>query len=373
MKKHYKLTIIIIACLSLSWTLRGNFRATAIVIPVSQGTAINAIAGNVKVIASAEFSIKSHEEGRIVDMIYPQNNGFHSINEGDCLCKIDTTFLDLELNQIQHDIDATKRQISTGHVLVFDLEDSLLDLKHDSFLFIMDELSSIFFNRKKSQASQLVQKFKENYDNLSSRYINQRKIFDQLQRRRDNCTIYSPINGLITEVYTMIGEYAQSGSVVSKIISKDHLISISISEEDFPGITIGKSVTISLLGYPSKNYYGTVSQLFATADPASKRRSIFVKMDNEPLMMAPGMTGEATIVKSERERSLLIPRRSLNGNTVFIVKNGYIEKKIIQIGFSDLMKVEVISGLKLDDLVIVEDIQNFREGDSVNIKELPVI
>jgi multidrug efflux pump subunit AcrA (membrane-fusion protein) len=56
---------------------------------------------------------------------------------------------------------------------------------------------------------------------------------------------------------------------------------------------------------------------------------------------------------------------------VYVVKDGKVELRPVKKGYVWVTGVEILSGLEPGEEVIVEDLDSFRDGDSVNVQELP--
>ena len=82
----------------------------------------------------------------------------------------------------------------------------------------------------------------------------------------------------------------------------------------------------------------------------------------------PGLTGEVTIVIGERDAAAIVPRRALRGNEIFVVNNGRVELRKVQLGYVALNQVEVLGGLKAGELVIVEELERYQGGQRVRTK-----
>ena len=61
-------------------------------------------------------------------------------------------------------------------------------------------------------------------------------------------------------------------------------------------------------------------------------------------------------------------RRSLQGKTVLVVKDGRVSQRTIDLGFTSLNVVEVLRGVEPGESVIVEELERFRDGDRVAIR-----
>jgi membrane fusion protein (multidrug efflux system) len=63
---------------------------------------------------------------------------------------------------------------------------------------------------------------------------------------------------------------------------------------------------------------------------------------------------------------LIVPRRAvLDGVYVYVVEDGRAVVRPLELGFVDYNFAEVKSGLKAGDLVIVEELEKFHDGQRV--------
>jgi hypothetical protein len=85
----------------------------------------------------------------------------------------------------------------------------------------------------------------------------------------------------------------------------------------------------------------------------------------DPKLLVPGITGEVNIVVAARDKAVVIPRRALLGRNVFVVKDGRVEVRTVEVGFTSLNSVEIVRGVEEGEQVIVEDLDRFRSGDRV--------
>jgi multidrug efflux pump subunit AcrA (membrane-fusion protein) len=100
---------------------------------------------------------------------------------------------------------------------------------------------------------------------------------------------------------------------------------------------------------------------------------IDVRVDgSHPLV--PGINGEVIIIVGRRPARTVVPRRAvfeLDGKCVFVVHNGVVEARKVGVGYVWARGAEILSGLEPGETVIVDELENFRPGDKVRIRELP--
>ncbi|HYP17116.1 MAG TPA: hypothetical protein VEQ65_07875, partial [Opitutus sp.] len=67
----------------------------------------------------------------------------------------------------------------------------------------------------------------------------------------------------------------------------------------------------------------------------------------------------------QRQSETIIPRRALFGNQVFVVEKGRVRLRQVEVGYTDLTFAEIVKGLNPGDQVIVEEVDQFSDGDRV--------
>jgi len=147
------------------------------------------------------------------------------------------------------------------------------------------------------------------------------------------------------------------------------VIEAKISEENFSGLKIGQKATLRFLSYGVAQYTGRVEKILPAADPLTQRYMVHLSAEIDPKLLVPGITGEVNIIVDARDEAIVIPRRALLGRNVFVVKDGRVQIRTVEVGFTSLKSVEILRGVDQGELVIVEDLDRFRAGDRVSLHE----
>ena len=187
----------------------------------------------------------------------------------------------------------------------------------------------------------------------------------QLQRM----TVIAQEDGIVKDVLVWTGALIGPSSPVATFVSNKRLVAAKVSEENFGAIRLGQKAKVRLLSYPGEAPFdAVVSKILSVAEETTQRYTVYVDVSIDPARLIHGSSGQITITVGERQNALLVPRRALfNSDNVFVVKNGRAEIRQIKLGFLDLNRAEVLEGLKEGDAVIVENIDKFRDGQSVRV------
>ena len=97
-----------------------------------------------------------------------------------------------------------------------------------------------------------------------------------------------------------------------------------------------------------------------------------MRIDNPDLILRPNTFGEVTLEVSTHEDALVIPQKAvLENRYVFLVKEiNKAERKEVTLGLQNAELVEVLTGIKEGELVIVEGNYGLEDGAEIDIKEV---
>lgn len=106
----------------------------------------------------------------------------------------------------------------------------------------------------------------------------------------ENSILTSPIDGVITARNYDVGDmYAMSAPLFTVEQIKPVKLLVAVSESDYSKVKKGDSVTITADAVPGKTFYGKVSRLYPTVDPATRTVTVEVQVPNNYSTLRPGM------------------------------------------------------------------------------------
>jgi multidrug efflux pump subunit AcrA (membrane-fusion protein) len=127
-------------------------------------------------------------------------------------------------------------------------------------------------------------------------------------------------------------------------------------------VKIGMNAMLQVYAFRARQFNAKVTAIFPAADPETQRYTIILDLENPPENLLAGMTGEMNIITGRRENVLLIPTRALLVDQVLVVQSGFVQQRMVRIGYRTLDAAEVIEGLAEGDHVILSDQDKFRPG-----------
>jgi RND family efflux transporter MFP subunit len=179
--------------------------------------------------------------------------------------------------------------------------------------------------------------------------------------------IRAPFDGTVQTPLTFEGAIIGAGDTVAMILSNDRVVTAKVSEDSIAKVKPDQAAIVTLLAYPGEQFNARVIRISETADE-SQRFNVFLEVDTERSRLKHGSTGEARITVGERDNQPLIARRAVfNDDEVYVVKDGIVEKRKVEIGFRALNDVEIRAGLEPGELVIVDNLDQFYPGQRVRL------
>lgn len=366
MKIWLKIGLPILGVLLAIFWFSTRLSTTVIVELATRGTAVNAVTGTVEVLSSYDIQVKAQSRGLIAKNVVEPGS---VINAGDLLALQDSKELDLRIEQASIRLDAARARSSLESTHKIDLETLDEELEGVRLAVQLKQspqsrLDNLERNRRKTEIFWQLEEIQEQE--------NQRLLeneLSQLRLQKQNMSTLAPFAGIVAEVYAFQGDLVNAGQNLVRLVSDGRYVILELTEEDYYQVEGGQPVTIRLASYPDRTFSGNATRLDDVANANNKTRSVVVKIDAPDSVLVPGLTGEGYLVKSERQNAVLIPRRALIGNLVYVVERGRVEIRRVQPGFLGLNKAEIIEGIEEGDLIILED-QNFlKSGDKVKVSQ----
>lgn len=364
MKKLWKILLPLLAVAVVAWLVLRNWDTEVIVGEVARGTAVDAVTGTVEIIAFSDVWVKSERQGKLAEV--PVKVG-DPVKAGDLVAVQESRSLEFELEQDQVRLEAAEARLALPLPTQFDLENVEDDVEALRLQVELGQISRANLEERERDMRKLrAQLEHERISREESAGILASRV-RELQYQQEQMELRSVVDGEVTEIHGIIGDRLNAQQNVVRIISDYRVIEMELSEEDYGGVELGDPVTLRLASYPDRELSGEVDTFAPTANAQEKTRKLTVKVDAPKELLVPGLTGEGYLIKDEREDSLLVPRRALVGNSVYVVKDGKIEVRPVTFGYLTLNRAEILEGVEVGEQVVLEGQDRLRQGQSVTI------
>lgn len=188
---------------------------------------------------------------------------------------------------------------------------------------------------------------------------------DILSTNDEIITIKSNITGKIISIPDSVGSGIIKGVPFLSVSNSDNLVAtISVSERYASVIAVGQEVILTGDGF-SGSIYGKISEISPVAkkefsilnDSSNISIEVTVEFEQDIIDLISGLSVSASIKVDERNEAIIIPYTCVfqeeKQEFVYILQDNIIKKQAITTGYELEENIEVISGLKKGDILIL--------------------
>jgi membrane fusion protein, heavy metal efflux system len=175
-------------------------------------------------------------------------------------------------------------------------------------------------------------------------------------------SVPAPRDGIVTERLANVGVNVDTATKLFTVVDLSTVwVVADLYEKDFGRVRVGSSVEVTTPAYPDLVVQGSISYIAPQVSNETRTAKVRVEVPNSRGMLRLGMYADVTIAAAEGKPALAIPAgavQNVGDRTVVYLRKAknsqeFIEREV-RLGASAGGLVEVLSGLRADDLVVSE-------------------
>lgn len=211
-------------------------------------------------------------------------------------------------------------------------------------------------------------------DNAAAKLESARGTLRGMESKSIGTVLTAPADGIVSKRYYQEGYYAKAGTPVIAIADISRLKTvIHIPEGLISGVDVGNEAVIKVPAYDKKEIVGKITRIAPVADLPSHTFAAEVSIDNNQRLRA-GIFANVSLQAVPKENVLTIPLNAIvmrdDQQTVYVVNaDGIVQRRVLNIGYTNDQVAEVVSGLTGDDLIVTEGHHKLREGSKINMEK----
>lgn len=249
------------------------------------------------------------------------------------------------LNSLKSQYTSAKKALKTGKITAKQTyEESRIEAKNAKALYTV-ALSSV---------NDDVDAAKETYDQTKEEL----EAFNAFTKNNEVTAKYS---GKLTSVGYSKGDSLNSSTAIAAYVDTDGVnITVSVAQDDVSNIKVGDNVNIYLSAYEDELFEGTVTSISSTSTgDTTVSYPVVVTLSGDVSKVYDGMSSEVTFVSKEVKDVTYVSNKAITteGTKSYVTlkkADGTTKKTKVVTGFSDGHNVEIKSGLKKGDTVLIE-------------------
>ena len=239
---------------------------------------------------------------------------------------------------------STRRNIEDYKEAIVDNERSIEELEL-SLADLIAGADSLSIRAKQIAVQQKEDVLFDAQENLSDHYI--RAFFD----------------GIIAEVNAKKGESISSGNIAIILITEQKIAEITINEIDVAQVEVGQKTTITFDAIEDLSITGEVTEIdiLGTVSQGVVTYDVKISFDAQDERVKPGMSISVAIITHAKQNVLLVPNSAIKykGDMQYVevmANDNTSRSQQIEIGLSNDIMTEIISGLKEGFMVVTQKV-----------------
>jgi membrane fusion protein, macrolide-specific efflux system len=173
--------------------------------------------------------------------------------------------------------------------------------------------------------------------------------------------LISPIDGEVIVATTQPGQTVTTADAVI-VLSDTLIVRAVVDEVDIGKIKLGQVASISLDAYPEEKIKAIVEHIYYESKTMNNVTMYEVDLRTErvPEFFRSGMNASVNFIVNSKEGALVVPAEAVlseKEENFVLVKDSRgagVIKRSVTLGISEDKKVEILSGLKIDDTLVIK-------------------
>ncbi len=377
------ISVLVIALVATVILSGGREKVVAVqVAKVERRNITQIVTGTGRIQPEVEVKISAEVSGEIIEM--PVKVG-QNVKKGQLLVKIKPDFYLARKEAMEANLKSAMSQLDIAKANLLKAES---EFKRAEELYNKKLISDAEYENIKTSYNIA----KAQYASATSAVEQAKASLKQAQEDLAKTVIYSPIDGVITQINAEVGERVvgtsqMAGTVIMVVADLSKMEArVDVSEVDVIHVSIGDTAILSVDAIPEKKLKGVVYEISNSAKTKGLGTQeevvnfeVRIKIIDKEPKLRPGMSVTADIETEKKYGVLAVPIQAVTVRTlkknkpadnpesqnakkndkddmvevVFIVENGVAKMVPVKRGISGEMYVEILEGLKGGEDIVV--------------------
>lgn len=328
------------------------------------------------VVAQRKAAVASKVTGRLIALMVEEGN---KVKKGEIIARLENEDVTASrdqaaaaLNAARHNLELAQADLTETH-LAFDRYKELLDGEFVS----KSSFETAEARYKKARAAVEAAKAEVNLSKATLHGAEVAVEYTMIRAPFDAVVLTK--NADVGDIITPIGAAADAKAAVVNIADMDSLlVEVDVSESNLQLVKIGQPCEIQLDALPDARFRGKVHMIIPTADRTKATILVKVSFIDKDSRILPEMSAKVAFLSrdirddEQKPRTALLESAILANNSkksVFLIHENRVEETPISVGdqFGDM--VEILSGVKAGDKVVLSPLGKIKNGSRIKIPQ----
>lgn len=315
------------------------------------------------------------------------------VRAGQIIVKLDPRELDLALQRARSQLRQTEAQlgiegdpgkdlppdeeISSVRLAMANRDDALAQLRRSQRLNERNLLSQADLDAAETRVKVMEANYQaaiENVRSLKATLQERLHAVELAEKKLNDANIRAPIAGQINERVVHQGEYIREDTPVVSIVQMNPLkVKASIQERYAGQVQSGMPVEFEVEAYPGKKFQGKVAYISPSIDTTTRTFPVEILVDNRDRLLRPGFFVKGMISIRRDQNVLAVPEKAIftlaGVSSVYVIEDDKARQQAVSLGTRVDGSVELLSGLKGDEVLAASNLSLLATGVPVRIEQ----
>jgi len=295
------------------------------------GTVTDAIRATGRIEAIQAVELRPDAQGRVIELLFTEGQ---TVAEGAPLVRIDAALLEAQAERAAADHELARQQLERVRRLRADNAASPADLE-----------------RAEASAQS------------AEAALNVLRI--QIARS----SVRAPFAGVVGQRFVSVGDYVTSASPLLTLQTTDpqHAV-IEVPERYAGDLRIGQVVEFTVAAQAGRTFRAVVEFIDPVVQARTRTIVVKARAPNPGRLLKAGMFIESEVAIGERS-AVIVPEDAIQslrtGNVAWAIVDGRASRRVVELGTRWRGMVEIVSGVRAGELVVVGGLERLAEGMAV--------
>ena len=205
-------------------------------------------------------------------------------------------------------------------------------------------------------------------------FIDARYSLENAELQLAKLEVRAPFGGVLVDLeHYSPKQLLETGARIGQIMEYAMLYTeVSLPGKEIDRVQPGQMALVTHYGTATVDtLIGHIEQVSPVLDKESRMFKATLSIANDSLAIRPGMFMKVDIAVAAKDSAVVIPKEVIldRGDTrgVFVVEKGLALERRLETGLSNRLEIEVLSGLEVDEQLVVEGFETLRNRSKVKV------
>lgn len=242
------------------------------------------------------------------------------------------------------------------------------------------ELANEEYRLKEKKANSMKQLADKNlisyteYVNHRIEYLESKHKYYTLLDDKTNHYIIAPLSGIVERKLVADGEFVTQKDKIA-VLYDIHIIKVAfdLDESDYQKFKSSPDSYVNIY-IPALDLALKLSDFKTSEIAQDKNHSVYIEtfIPNDNNLITPGLFVNVNVIFNSNKQRIKLPNSAIFFESyyfVYVIENNIAKKVRVEIGDSDSQSVEVVSGIKPNDQVVISGKKGLHDGTKVLIED----